>query len=340
MKKIFFSLMAASSICSAVMAQETSKMYVWQKNGNLVEYEIANVDSITFQKYEKANEESTEIDASKTMQQLRTDLVETAPYIANNSYGTVTHYTYYSSTINKDKPVNVLLPPNYDKSKKYPVLFVLHGIGGNENNMVNGMGVQEVIADAVSNRGVKDMIVIFPQMFTSATKSGWDNQFNMENTRAYDNFINDIVDDLIPWVKKNYSVAEGRENMAITGFSMGGREALYIGTQRTNIFGYIGAACPAPGILPTTDMAMKHDGTFTNEADFKIKDGNPNPYILLISGGTNDGVVGNYPEQYHNILTRNNVDHVWHSINGTGHDANSVIPHLYNFIGHIFPASK
>ena len=78
------------------------------------------------------------------------------------------------------------------------------------------------------------------------------------------------------------------------------------------------------------------DMTIKNEADFHLKDGNPEPYIILISGGTNDGTVGNYPEQYHNILKKNNVDHVWHSISGTGHDGSSVQPHLYNFIRHIF----
>lgn len=338
MKKVIVSIFAAMTLCGHVSAQQ--KLYVWLKDGSSVEYEITNVDSISFQKNETeesgGSEETPQVSAAETMQQLRDDLVTFAASESDATYGNVTSYTYYSSTASKNKPVNVLLPYDYDKNKKYPVLFILHGIGGDENSMLDGgMGVQKIIANAVKSGAVKEMIVIFPQMFTSKTLSGFTG-FNVETVEAYDNFINDIADDLLPWVKQNFSVAEGRQNTAITGFSMGGREALYIGTQRTDIFGYVGAACPAPGILPTTDAFMTHPGSIKNEADFKIKDGNPDPYILLISGGTNDNVVGTYPEQYHNILTKNGVDHVWHSVPGTGHDGGTVQPHLYNYVRHIF----
>lgn len=81
---------------------------------------------------------------------------------------------------------------------------------------------------------------------------------------------------------------------------------------------------------------MTHEGTIKNAADFHLKEGNPKPYILLISGGTNDGTVGVYPKGYHTTLETNNVDHVWHPISGTGHNGDSVQPHLYNFMRHIF----
>ena len=272
------------------------------------------------------------------MQKLRDDLVEFAPSVPNNSYGEVKSYQYYSKSAGHDKKVRVLLPPSYDANKKYPVLFVLHGIFGDENSMLdNAYGVRKMIANAISEGKTKDMIVIFPQMYTSPTgdqPGGY--SFDQQTMRYYDKFEDDLLDDLLPWAKQEFSIAEGRRNTAITGFSLGGREALYIGTQHTDVFGFVGAACPAPGIVPTQDQFMVHEGTIKNESDFRLKDGNPLPYILLISGGTNDGTVGDYPKQYHDILQTNNVDHVWHSISGTGHDGSSVQPHLYNFMRHIF----
>ncbi|MBR6761581.1 MAG: hypothetical protein IKM30_06055 [Oscillospiraceae bacterium] len=128
----------------------------------------------------------------------------------------------------------------------------------------------------------------------------------------------------------------GRDYTAITGFSMGGRESLYIGVSRPDLFGYIGAACPAPGVTPGVDMFMNHPGSMT-ESEFRIS-GPDYPYVLMIAGGTNDAVVGTFPEQYHNILTTNQTDHIWLSIPGGGHDGSCVVPLMYNFIKSVFKA--
>lgn len=343
MKKVIVSIFTLFACVANNMAEEANKMYLWMTDGSVVEYDIAKVDSLTFQKYESSQGgeegggQGNEVSAKETMEQLRKDLVEFAPNVSNDSYGKITHYTYHSNTAQRDKGVNVLLPNNYDANKKYPVLFVLHGIFGDESSMTDGgMGVQKMVANAVKEGKTKDMIIIFPQMYTSTTEATPAFGFNQTTMRNYDKFERDLIDDLLPWAKSKFSIAEGRKNTAITGFSMGGREALYIGTQNTDIFGFVGGACPAPGIVPAVDQFMTHEGSIKNESDFRIKSGNPDPYILLISGGTNDGTVGTFPEQYHKILEKNGVDHVWHSIKGTGHDGNSVQPHLYNYVRHIF----
>ena len=89
------------------------------------------------------------------------------------------------------------------------------------------------------------MIVVFPYIYTSKTKEACDG-LNLENSLNYDNFIHDLTNDLMPYIEKNFSVKTGRENTAITGFSMGARESLFIGLTRSDLFGYVGAACPAP----------------------------------------------------------------------------------------------
>ena len=60
------------------------------------------------------------------------------------------------------------------------------------------------------------------------------------------------------------------------------------------------------------------------------------PYLLMITGGGNDGTVGNQPSLYHNILNGNGVEHIWHEVSDGGHDASSVQPHFYNYLRFIF----
>ncbi|MBQ3915647.1 MAG: hypothetical protein II690_03550, partial [Ruminococcus sp.] len=60
------------------------------------------------------------------------------------------------------------------------------------------------------------------------------------------------------------------------------------------------------------------------------------PYMVMISAAVNDGVVGNNPENYHNILTANGVQHIWNQLPYGGHDNNSIQPHFYNFTRNLF----
>ena len=113
---------------------------------------------------------------------------------------------------------------------------------------------------------------------------------------------------------------------------MGGRESLFIGFSHPELFGYIGAVCPAPGLTPV-DNSLMHPGQM-EETELMFKD-NP-AYVLLLSAAKNDNVVGSFPSSYHDMLTENETEHIWHVIPGTGHDHSSVKPHLYNFCRVIF----
>ena len=146
-----------------------------------------------------------------------------------------------------------------------------------------------------------------------------------QNNQNYDNFIYDLNADLMPYIEAGFSVATGRENTAISGFSMGGRESLYIGMKCADQFGFVGSVCTAPGV---TDLVP--------EAEFGFS---PMPQLLMISAAVNDGVVGTNPEYYHNLYTRNGVPHLWNQLPYGGHDASSVTPHLYNFMRCIFQST-
>jgi enterochelin esterase-like enzyme len=251
--------------------------------------------------------------------------------------GKIDNISYYCDFTGKTKKANVVLPVGYTTDKKYPVMYVNHGIMGSENDMLSDdMGVR-VIAENLARTGeAEEMIIVCANMFTSKTMNA-PAGFDQQTFEGYDNFLYDLTDSLMPYIEANYSVATGRENTAITGFSMGGREAIYIGLMRPDLFGYIGGACPAPGIVAASDAFMSHTGSMS-ESEFKFKDGDPLPYVFMITGGTNDTVVGDFPQQYHNLLTQNGVDHIWQEIQGGGHGGNSVVPHMYNFIKAAFKA--
>ena len=238
-------------------------------------------------------------------------------------------YTYYSQTAERDTPVNVLLPAGYSEDKEYPVLYILHGYYDNEEWMAREVvRIPEMLTNLVNNGEAKEMIVVLPYIYCSKDMqycTGMDTQ----NTLNYDNFINDMLTDLMPFIEENFSVAKGRENTAITGFSMGGRESLFIGIRHPELFGYIGAVCPAPGLTEGTGDPWQLE---SSELVFNEN----SPYLLLLSAAENDGVVGGNPMHYKRIFAKNDVELLWHSMSSTGHDASSVTPHLYNYFRMIF----
>jgi len=257
---------------------------------------------------------------------------------ADRSYGKVVHKNYDSKTTGLTRGVNVILPPDYDESKKYPVLYLLHGIFGNEHSMLEGNNLLEISSNLAAEGKAKEMIIVLPDMFAK-TDANQQPSLTQEGMLIYDNFINDLVNDLMPFIEDNFSVLTGRENQAIGGFSMGGREALYIGFTRPDLFGYILAIAPAPGLTPGRDWALNHPGQM-QEDELVIKNSDEMPYLIMLCAGTNDSVVGAFPKSYHNIMERNGVRHIWYEISGANHDNRAIRSGLYNFFSSIFKAEN
>ena len=251
-------------------------------------------------------------------------------------YPVAIHKVYHSTTTGLDRGVNILLPVGYSEEKQYPVLYLLHGIFGDEYSFINDLEcrIPQIFTNLVLDGAAKEMIVVLPNMFAKDDESLTPG-FSEQGTAPYDNFIHDLVNDLIPYIEENYSVLTGRENRAIAGFSMGGRETLFIGFTRPDLFGYIGAIAPAPGVTPAKDWAMTHKGQMEEE-DFYIKDTENMPYLIMICCGTNDGVVGKFPLSYHEILEKNGVEHIWYEVPQADHNAQAIRSGLNNFVSHIF----
>ena len=140
----------------------------------------------------------------------------------------------------------------------------------------------------------------------------------------------------MPAINKEYSTLTGRENTAVCGFSMGGRETLNIGIRRPDLFSGIGLFNPAPGALDGGDMLTK--------ADLKLADEYINSTYIQITKGATDTVVNSNPTNYYNALKAAGIPCSYYETmggdpagKGTGGHWATVYHHgLYNFLKRIF----
>ncbi len=244
------------------------------------------------------------------------------------TYGTQDTIYYDSTTTGTTRRAQVVLPANYDEEKEYPVLYLLHGIGGDDTEWFNGKPI-EIVGNLVASGDAKEMIMVFPNVRCREDDSAvYD--LSVEHFQAFDNFINDLRDNLMPYIEKNYSVAKGRENTGIAGLSMGGRETLNIGLNMPETFGYIGAFEPAIGVLPY----YLEEGLFTEDTLTLPDEYKENTFLMIVKG-QKDNVVGENPLLYHNALEKNGVPHIYYDMPG-GHDFSVWNNGLYNFVKRIF----
>lgn len=243
-------------------------------------------------------------------------------------------FDYYSRTAQRQTNINVLLPNGYTEKKKYPVLYILHGYFDDETWMARDcVKIPELLTNLVNAGLAKEMIVVLPYIYCSKELpklTGMD----LKNSLNYDNFINDFLLDVIPFVDSRFSMAEGRENRALTGFSMGGRESLFIGFKHPELFGYLGAVDPAPGILPIPESPA-HPGQMTRE---EMKFGEFVPKIVFVGAAAPAPEDSDSPTNYHAVMLKNGVKHIWQNMAGLRHCEEIVKPHLYNFMQMLFGA--
>lgn len=274
---------------------------------------------------------------SKYLEDDRSDVPEGFDKVDASVAGTVEDIEYPSTVITEGKVImrkaKVVLPKDYSEDRQYPVIYLNHGIFGNETSLY-GDNVQNVLWNAIANGDAEEMIAVFPNC--CANETGDDNGlgFNAVHYAAYTNFLNDLQQCLMPYINENYSTLTGRENTAICGFSMGGRVSLHIGFTLQDTFRYIGACCPAPGIFEHNDYGVHEDGLFTHDT-FTLEDKYMNDTLVMIAEGTNDDIVKNFPGDYNDALNDNGVPHL-HFVFEGGHDGRVYKPGMYNFFRRIF----
>lgn len=164
-------------------------------------------------------------------------------------HGTVHIHRYDSKTTGTTRGLYIYTPPGYDprSNNKYPVLYLLHGVGDTENGWIE-IGVANRIADNLLAAGkMKPLIIVMPLGHASfpgsASSTG---NFNQTATA----FEKDLLTEVIPYVENNYNVSSNTKDRAIGGLSMGGRQTLNIGLGHLDKFSHIlaySAAVRNPG---------------------------------------------------------------------------------------------
>lgn len=249
-------------------------------------------------------------------------------------YGTTSKISYYSSVTGKSRKANIILPANYTTDKKYPVLYLLHGIGGNEDEWLDG-NPANIVGNLTAKDEAKEMIIVIPNARAGADDSyPADNSFSLEHFAKFDNFINDLRDCLMPYMENTYSIATGRKNTAIGGLSMGGRESLYIGLNMLDTFGYIAAFSPGYGVFEYTANGVTEPGLFTEET-FTVPENYRNNTFLMIVNGIDEGGETALGGTCSKILTEHGVNH-WFYVTEGAHNFVTWKNGLYNFARCLF----
>lgn len=231
-------------------------------------------------------------------------------YKANVSHGTVQYINYYSNATKSTRRAVIYLPPSYTTSKKYSVMYLLHGIGGVEENWTTQGGNVHYIADNLIAEGkISPSIIVMPNC--TAAASGVD---------QYENVTNDILYSLIPYVEKNYSVYTDREHRAISGLSMGGGQSFNIGLSNLDTFAYIGAYSAAPN-THSNESLFPDGGT---KAKQMLK-------LLFISYGDQDGLIS-YGTRVHNYADSKGIQNIYWLLSGRGHEWSVWKPSVWNFL--------
>lgn len=249
----------------------------------------------------------------------------------NVKYGEILERSYESSTTGVTRKCCVITPPAYDKNKKYPVLYLLHGIGGTHKEWLYG-DPEIVVGNLLATGQASEFIMVLPNVRACKNDDVPAEILSQTNFDAFDNFINDLKNDLMPFIEKEFSVSTKWEDTAIAGLSMGGRESLFIGFSMIETFAYIGAFSPAPGLLPYG--MLNYGGQFQKD-EFTIPKDKKKPKLILICNGNNDSVIKDVPTSYHETLVENGVEHEWYTLDG---DHNFIFwkNGLYNFVQGIF----
>src|SRR5262245_55643045 len=212
---------------------------------------------------------------------------------------------YDSTTVGVKRKARVYTPPGYSKDTKYPVLYLLHGIGGDENEWPRG-GVPDAIFDNLyTDKKAVPMVVVLPN--GRASKDLTARSPFKEQGPAFAAFEKELLTDLFPFVEKTYAVKADCESRAIAGLSMGGGQALNFGLNNLDTFAWVGGFSSAPNTRRPADLIKD-----PAEAARKLR-------LLYVACGDRDSLF-KISQGVHAMLEEKNVPHTYNVIPGGQHD--------------------
>lgn len=261
--------------------------------------------------YTSLNAQSILKEAPKGFDSLRTNIPQ----------GRIDTITYDSKTVGTKRKTLIYTPPGYSKSKKYPVFYLLHGIGGDEKEWLQGKP-QAILDNLYAEKKIEPMIVVMPNGRAMKDDRAVGNIFDSLKVQAFATFEKDLLNDLIPFIEKNYPVLTNRENRAIAGLSMGGGQSLNFGLGNLDKFAWVGGFSSAPNTKKPTELIPNPE-----DAKKKLK-------LLWISCGDADGLIS-FSKRTHDYLYEKGVPHIYYIEPGV-HDFKVWKNGLYMFSQFLF----
>lgn len=240
----------------------------------------------------------------------------------NIQRGKTDSVTYHSSTVGTTRRLLVYTPPGYSPNKKYPVLYLLHGIGGTEKEWYKYSEPDVILDNLYADGKIVPMIVVFPNGRAMVHDADTGNIFSPGKVAAFANFENDLLNDVMPFIESHYPVRKNRESRAIAGYSMGGGQSLNFGLTHMDVFAYVGGFSSAPNTKKPEELVP--DPTATAK---QLK-------LLYLSCGDKDGLIS-ISQNLHRYLKQKNVPHIWEVVPGE-HNIKVWTNDLYLFSQRIF----
>ena len=249
-------------------------------------------------------------DGSRYLSMLLVDGERTENYKAAEQRGTVSHPWYDSEILGINRRLTVYTPYGYEKNTKtkYPVLYLLHGAGGDEEAW-SSMGRAAQILDNLIAKGLaKPMIVVMPngnpnqqaaQTFGLPTT-----EYDWRDPANRNLYVQSLVEEIVPFIEKNYRVVAKKSHRAIAGLSMGGGHTIAASGMYPNVFDYI---CPlSMGAERTPELDAQLQGI--KKAGYKL---------YWLACGNTDFLFEN-ANSLDKALTANGLEHTYYVSEG-GH---------------------
>ncbi len=233
----------------------------------------------------------------------------------NIPHGRLEMVDYDSKTVGARRRMQVYTPPGYSQETKYPVLYLLHGIGGDETEWERYATPDVLLDNLIADGRAVPMIIVMPNGRAQKNDRPVGDLFAA--APAFATFERDLLDDVIPAIESRYSVQADREHRALAGLSMGGGQTLNIGLTHLETFAWLGGFSSAPNTLPPAELVPDPEN-----AKRLLK-------LMWLSCGSRDGLI-NISQGLHTYLEEKGVPHVWH-VDGNGHDATHWRNALYDF---------